>query len=148
MWSLFFTFVFAQEKSAFEQMLEQNTEVETRENWVEIHGQRYRQIEYRGTRYYLKMQGRTGEIAQLNCDIGTPAIQPRLLEAHIQVFRRTRLFVDALWEKCRSWGGQQETQLMIDPRFGFTLPDDPKSVIKSKKIFYSPASGLGFSGEW
>lgn len=47
----------------------------------------------------------------------------------------------------RTGGGRSKRVVKIDPRIGFTIPDDPKSVIKTKKVYLSP-SGPGFSGEW
>jgi len=136
------------EKSAFEQALEQNQQITTEERWVDINGIRYREVRYGGDKFYLQFKGRSEEHAQLDCDLKTPS-QPHLAEGGIQVFKRSKIFVQFLRESCEQKYGQNKTEVHIDPRLGFTLPEDPKSTVKNKKIFVSPFKpGVGFSGDF
>ncbi|MGE3681118.1 MAG: hypothetical protein AB7G93_05270 [Bdellovibrionales bacterium] len=138
------------EKSAFEQALEQDTQISTREQWIEINGTRYRQVEYEGVNYYLKFSDRRSDVARLDCELSNANAQPHRVEAGVRVYKRTRAFVSLLRETCSAKNGQNKMDLVLDPRIGFTLPEDEKSAIKNKKIYISPVpgQGLGFSGEW
>ena len=136
------------EKSAFEQELERNTNFRTEERWVQFGDTKYRQVEYRGQKYYIKLTGRVGDFGELDCSLGSGNLNPRLIETGVQIFRRSKMFVDFLQETCaRDSHGQARAKVRLDPRLGFTIPDGPKSVITNKKVYIDPR-GLGFSGDW
>lgn len=140
-------FAFAQEKSAFERMLSENQNVQTHEGWREIDGRRYRVVEVDGKFYFLRFL-ESGQ-AELNCTLNPSSLRPPKVDAEFSVFNRTRLFVQLLKEKCVSGpGGRDRVVMELDPRIGFTLPEDAKSKIKNKKVYLMPAQGLGFSGEF
>lgn len=136
------------EKTAFEQALEQNQMVQTEERWTEVNGVRYREVVYQGQKFYLRFIGRNQEQAELNCNLRPQ--QPHLAEGGAQVFKRTKIFVSFLRETCSNLpGGRTKDDIVIDPRLGFTIPDDKNSVIKNKKVYITPTKpGLGFSGDW
>lgn len=144
---LFSTVASAQEKSAFEQALSDHDHVQTRESWREIGGQRYRVIEVDGHPYYLRFL--EGEKVELNCTLNPSSLRPSKVEAEWAVFKRTRLFVQLLKEKCVTGSdGRDRVVLELDPRIGLTLPEDEKSLIRKKKVYLMPGQGLGFSGEF
>jgi hypothetical protein len=145
---LLFSFVHAQEKSGLQQMLEKDAAVQTQERWTTVGGTRYREVVYQGKKYYLKFNERRGDFSELDCL--NPAQQnPPGVEAELTVVHRSRVFVSFLQEKCGPDAhGQARASYTIDPRIGFTIPDEPNSAIKDKKIFLSPFNGLGFSGTW
>lgn len=142
------------EKSAFEQALESNQSIETKERWTTIDGVQYREIEYEGERFYLHFRspdqkGRT-ETAELNCGLKNANAEPARMEAGFKITRRTRAFIQLFRETCVTVNGRGKREVQLDPRIGFTLPEDSKSVIKNKKVYLTPTSpgGVGFSGDW
>lgn len=134
-------------KNAFEQALESQQHVTTRERWVEIDGVRYREVEYADRSVYVKFKD--PQTADVQCNfLKSPGAAPRRGELGLQVHRRSRAFVELLRESCQKVGGREILTLTLDPRIGLTLPEDEKSAIKNKLIYYSPLTGLGFFGEW
>ena len=150
---LFSAFAFAAEKqeapaaerSTFEKYLEADQSVDTKERWVEIDGVRYREVEYKGEHYYMNFKNPGS--ADISCHLKSPSAAARRMELGIQITKRTRAFVQLLKETCETRNGREIVTLQLDPRIGFTLPDDTKSLIKNKKVYLSP-TGPGFSGEW
>lgn len=150
---LFFTLgIHAQtkEKSAFEQALEQDQLVTTKERWIERNGVRYREVIYETRKFYLQFRQQDDGVLKLTCDnLNSNPSQSTLGEVGVNVYRRTRLFVQFLQVNCSSpVNGRSKPELVLDPRIGFTLPEDEKSLVKNKKVFFSPLNGVGFSGEW
>lgn len=144
---------FAQEKSAFERQLEAQQGVETKERWTSIGGVRYREVEYQGEKYYIQFKSRDGkesDRADLSCGRVGSGDNPQHVETGFQVTKRMRAFVQFLKETCVTRNGRDHMEVQLDPRIGFTLPDDPKAIIKNKKVYVTPAKvpGVGFSGEW
>lgn len=137
-----------EEKSAFESALEQHAGNQTHERWVQVGNVRYREVEYHGEKFYIKFTERPGDAGELDCNMRPDSLNPHFLEMGVQVYHRTQLFISFLQEACkRIADGHSHVIYKLDPRLGFTIPDDPKSVITNKKVFLSPA-GLGFSGNW
>jgi hypothetical protein len=145
---------FSAEKSAFEQALESNQSIETRERWTSIDGVQYREIEYEGERFYVRFRNpedkRARDTAELNCGLKSSSAEPARMEAGFKVTRRTRAFIQLFRETCVTVNGRGKTEVQLDPRIGFTLPEDSKSVIKNKKVYLTPTSpgGVGFTGDW
>ncbi len=135
----------AAERSTFEKYLEADQSVDTKERWVEIDGIRYREVEYKGQHYYMNFKNPGS--ADISCALKSPGGAARRMELGVQVTRRTRAFVQLLKETCEYRNGREVVTVQLDPRIGFTLPEDSKSVIKNKKVYLSP-TGPGFSGEW
>jgi hypothetical protein len=141
----------SQPKSAFEQALQQQSSVTTKERWIEVGQTRYREVIYGDKHFYIKATQREGDDAELDCDV--PAQKnPNLTEVAFEVTRRTQMFVSFLRENCETLAnGQVRHTVRLDPHLGFKLPDDPKSLIKNKEIYLDPANhplGVGFSGDW
>lgn len=141
-------FLHAQEKSAFEKALEQHVDFQTHERWLEIGGSRYREVEYHGDKFYIKFTERQGDTGELDCGLQSDNLNPHLVEQGVQVYHRSKLFISFLQETCeKTADGNSRRRYRLDPRLGFTIPDDPKSKITNKKVFLAP-TGLGFSGDW
>lgn|GEM_PF-3905435 len=150
---LFLLFMFAQaradsprEKTAFEQALEQNQMVQTEERMVTHDGRRYREVSYKNKKYYYRFLEKENSI-EVDCTMDSK-LTPSLAEAGVTMFKRTQVFVQLLSETCMNQGGGHSRRVIVfDPRLGISIPDDPKSTIKNKKIYIGP-TGPGFSGEW
>jgi hypothetical protein len=139
----------AQEKSALERSLEQDQSVVTKERWIERDGQRLREIEYRGKKFFVIFRQGEDGVSQIKCSEPHSAAEaPERLELGFESFKRSRIFVSLIQESCMEGTAHSRPYLRIDPRIGFTIPDDPKDLVKNKKVFWSPASGFGFYGEW
>ncbi len=134
------------EKSAFESALEQNQFVQTEERIVNLDGRRYREVSYQNKKYYYRFVEPEASI-EVDCSMDSK-LTPSLTEVGVTIYKRSKVFVQLLRETCLQMpGGRTRRVIAIDPRLGITIPDDPKSVIKNKKIYIGP-SGPGFSGEW
>ncbi len=148
---IFLSHVHAQEipkeKSAFEQALEHNAGYQTEERWVTVRGVRYREIVFDGKTHYLRFLSPQLNSAEMECDLTNSDFSTRHVEGGVKVFRRTKFFIDLLATSCENVRGHKRVVLKLDPRIGFTLPEDEKSYIKNKKVFISPFTGIGFSGE-
>lgn len=143
------------ELSAFEQTLQNNLPIETRES-VEVHnGVRYRKVESGDGTFYFKFLGRSEEVAELHCNGESfTANLPTLVEGSVQVFRRSRIFIRGLKEICEDKHGQRRYKIDPSPgnlQLGVRLPDGKGDKLKDKEVFINPLKpGLngGFSGSF
>jgi hypothetical protein len=142
------------EKSAFDQELEKYADYKTAERWVDYNGGHYREVEYGGKKYYIRFTQAKDDTGELDCGMSSAnmnSLHPNLIEGAIEVYHRSKLFVSFLTETCEpDANGRNRRMYRLDPRLGFTIPDDKKSVITNKKVFINPLAptGLGFSGDW
>jgi hypothetical protein len=85
-----------------------------------------------------RLVGREGEYAEIDCDVPSGNLNPNVVEVSATIFRRTKFFVQVLKEACETKHGQRRKQVHLDPKLGFTIPDDPKSTIKKVLINFIP----------
>jgi hypothetical protein len=134
------------EKTAFENALEQNQFVQTEERIVDLDGRRYREVSYQNKKYYYRFMEPEASL-EVDCSMDSK-LTPSLTEVGVTVYKRSKVFVQLLRETCLQMpGGRTRRVIAIDPHLGITIPDDPKSAIKNKKIYIGP-TGPGFFGEW
>jgi hypothetical protein len=126
---------FAQEKSAFEKSLEQDTSVTSDESTVAINGKHFRKIEFNGGRYYVVFHDNSTELADVYCVPPDGAQKEHLIEQPSEPFRRNAAFVRAFHEACAKMkGNNQRTDLHLTPEMGLDLSQGKgKKVIRKKR---------------
>jgi hypothetical protein len=137
------------EKSPFEQMLESNGAQETKERWIQAGGTQYREIEFRGNKYYIKLTGEGGQFAQLDCEV--PGKTPNTFEAGFEVYKRTYAFVSFLRNTCEKIGGQYQRRVDFNAfEMGLRFPNGKNDKITNKRVIIDPRHpvGLGFKGDF
>jgi len=140
---------YAQE-APFQQMLEQNLNLNSRESTVQIQGVKYKKIEIDGGSYYIVFKGRTEEIPHLLCERPQGYTSESLIEGSVKIEKRKSVFAQILKESCKADNGKSRTTVELDPQVGIQFDGDKKSVIKNKKIGVNPLkpTGVNFSGEF
>lgn len=138
----------AQDKSAFEQALEQNQNITTEERWVILNGRRYREIKFEGKSTFILFRGRLDNFTQADCELAPQSLNPHLIEGGFTLFRRTKAYLDLVQETCEAKNGQIKQDISTNPRIGIAIPDQPKDKITKKKVFWDLGNSFGFSGEW
>lgn len=141
------------ELSAFEQALESNQTIETRESTEVRNGIEYRKVESSLGLFYLKLLARRKEVSELECNTNFNANSPHLVTASVQVFKRSRAFIRGLKESCESKGGQQRVHFnwsSSDIQLGFQIPDSKNGKLKDREVQINPLGGMGagFSGSF
>ena len=139
------------EKSAFEQAMDSHTDYRTREQWVERGGQKFREVEHAGKKYYVKFMTPDGSRSALSCELPKTPNSQHLVEAGAQVYKRSQGFIRFLEEACDGPSGRAATVVNFDAvKMGFTIPDGKKSKITNKKITIDPLNplGAGFEGNF
>lgn len=147
---LFATPAFA-EKSAFEQAIESQADYSTREQWVEQDGVKFREVEHRGQKYYVKFLNQDGSNANLSCELPASANARHLVEAGAQVYKRSKVFIEFLQDSCVEHKGRTVHAISFDAlKLGFTIPDGKKPILTNKKITIDPLHplGAGFQGNF
>lgn len=139
------------ELSAFEQALQNDSAIETRES-VEVHGGiKYRKVESNMGIFYFKLVGRNGEASELDCKTDFNGRSPHLVTVAVQVFRRSRVFIRGLKETCANQHGTNRYNLdwtKDEMQVGVEIPDSKKGVLKNQKSFVTPTPKAGYSGEF
>ena len=142
-------------KSAFEQALEKDSGLNTKESIVDISGVKYRKIEYNTKTYYLKLlqPEQSNQDLQIICEKEGDLTNkvPHLVQGGTRMTKRTSLFIKALQQSCVDAGSTRRQRVAVDPalRVGFQIDDSPNSKLKAKSIYVTPLTpGVGFSGEW
>ena len=134
-------------------------DVYTKESIVEKGGTKFRQVEFKGEKVYLRLLENESSAGNLEIICGEQGFQkynassPALIQGSIKVTKRSSLFVEGLKQACVSGNGGKP-QLVVDPalQVGFLLDDqDPKAIFKNKRITVNPLMWppqLGFGAEW
>jgi hypothetical protein len=131
---LVMTHVQAQEKSAFEQSLEQDTSVTSDESTVAIGSKHYRKIEFNGGRYYVVFHDDSNTLADVYCAPPDGSANEHLIEQPSEPFRRNAAFVRAFHEACAKMkGSNQRTDLHLTPEMGLDLSQGKGTKVIKKK---------------
>ena len=133
--------VHAQEKSAFEQALDQDSGVKSEESWVVIKGTRYRKIDLRGERYYMLQKGSEMD-AVVYCQPPKGSESERVIEESVATYHRTQGFLQAFRASCKAEHGGVTASIHLGPEMGLKLSDEEGAAIKNKKIILNPARPL------
>jgi hypothetical protein len=139
------------EKPAFEQAMDSHTDYRTREQWVERDGQKFREVEHAGKKYYVKFLTPDGSRSSLSCELPKAANSQHLAEGGVQIYKRSQVFIRFLEETCDGPSGRARNVVNFDAvKIGFTIPDGKKPKITNKKITIDPLNplGAGFEGNF
>jgi hypothetical protein len=146
------------EPSTFEKMLSRDQQLNTKESVVEMHGQKFRKIEYKDNVYYLQMlaaQNSTSDLVLLCSEesaAGFNQNSPPLIQASARINKRTRVFIEGLKQSCtNSAQGSPTISPNAKPMIGLQLEDsDPNATLKNRRVFINPQflESLNFSAEW
>lgn len=142
--TLFLINAVAEEKSAFEQALQNDAGIRTYESFEVHDGIKYRKVDTGNGIYYLKMLGREGDISDVACDNNFHS--PALAEGQVQVYHRTKAFISTIQEYCYTdEQGQRRTGLTLLSReinggtaVGIQFPDSKGDSLTNKKIYTNP----------
>ena len=144
----------AKELSAFEKSLQMNENISTKETIVQLGGRKFRRVEFKSDIFYLQLQSDLATNAELSLLCGErpqefgPNSAP-MITAAVRVTKRTRFFIEGLRRMCLGAGNTSRIDLAPDIAVGFMLDDDPKGVLKNRRISINPISpALNFSAEW
>ena len=119
-------------QTAFEQALAQHNQVKTREQWMTIDSNHYRQIEANGKYYYLKIgKDETKPSAELRCDLTSYPV-PKDIEATLEENARAKNFIATLEKSCAKSTGNVE--IALDSSFIPLIEDFDRGGIKNKSI--------------
>ena len=136
--------------SPFQQMIEKDLGLKSKESTVHIDGIEYRKIEIKDDTFYLSFKGRKSDVPSLHC--GTPGggSSEKLVEGSISIKKRKRFYFNLLKESCNTQNGQVHYTVDLDPQLGIFLPEGHNDKIKNKKLGINPMNpnALNFSGEW
>ncbi len=138
---MLFTSAHGQEKSAFQQALEQDSGITSEESWVVIKGMRYRKIDLRGERYYMVQKGSKMD-ATVYCQPPKGAENERVLEESVETYHRTRAFLQAFRASCKGEHGGVTASIHLGPEMGLKMPDKEGEVLTNKKIIVNPTQPL------
>lgn len=143
---------------ATELLLPVDSKVFTKESILEDQGIQYRKVEYQGKNYFFRLLGpkTSGEDLALFCN--QPGNQgftsPPMVKVGLQTVERSRLFIEALELKCKSPTPDRDDEkkvmaLMPYLAVGFSLEgkENPKAILKNKKLLINPLGGLMFRAE-
>ncbi len=138
------------EQTPFQQMLQDNVNINSRESVVKINNVQYQKIEVEGETFYLVFKGRQEEIPYLLCDKPQGFQSEHLIEGTAKIQRRKMLYVKVLKESCTTENGQKRERVELDPQIGFYLPESSKDKIKNKQLGINPLhpGAVNFSGEF
>ncbi len=139
-----------EELTPFQQSLQQDVQLNSRESVVMIDGVEYKKLELKGDTFYVVFKGRNEEIPYLLCDRPQGFKSEHLIEGTAMITKRTSAFFRALKETCVVSNGRAVQQVELSAEIGVTLPETPKSLIKNKKVGVNPVdpTKLNFSGEF
>jgi hypothetical protein len=144
------------ELSAFEQALQTGQSLSTHESIIEIHGRKFRKIEFQNKSYYLQIIQGTESTTDLVILCGESQVQfnresPPLVTAAVRVTKRSRLFIEGLKNVCIGDPHHPRIEIAPELQIGFMLDDsvDSKAVLRNRRITINPfTSMLGFSAAW
>ena len=129
-----------------------NFDIYTRESIVEIHGRKFRKVEYKDQRFYLQLLGSEEASGDLNllCNEGGELQSPTQIQGTIKMTKRSSFFIEGLKQMCAGPKGKRQVVVSPEIAFGFVFDQgNAKAIIRNKQIFYSPlTNSLGFKGEW
>lgn len=143
---------------ASELLLPIDSKVFTKESILEDQGIQYRKVEYQGKNYFFRLLGpkTSGQDLALFCN--QPGQEgftsPPMVKVGLQTVERSRLFIEALELKCKSPDPNRDDQkkimaLMPYLAVGFSLDgkENPKAILKNKKLLINPFGGVMFRAE-
>jgi hypothetical protein len=88
----FITQIAIAQDTPFQQMLEKNLNLNSRESTVQIQGVKYKKIEIDGGSYYIVFKGREEEIPHLLCERPQGYTSESLIEGSVKIEKRKSIF--------------------------------------------------------